>query len=537
MARTSAPPRLIGTIVLSTLALLAAILPATAPPASAAGPPVEFSPASVEFPKTTAGFQSPAEEVTLSSNVGEISVENVYIEGADASQFFVDWGATSCGGSLKSCYMRIVFAPDGPGPKTATVRVPVSAYGSWTFPISGEAVEPQLAIEPSSLDFGVQPVHRGAQRSVQVRNSGEGRVSISGIETAGADRNSFGNDGSRCWELPEGWLDPGATCEVVVYFQPGAVRAFEAALKVRVNEYSVSAPLSGEGGMAVMEPDANPVEFGAATAGGSGELRTITVHNGGNLPGAFFIAIVAGGDAGSFDLLDESCSGVLVEPGSDCQVRIRFMPPGPGPKQARLALFGEDDGGAMIALGGEGVAPDLALTPDGLGFGSVVAGTRGAAQPFAVRNGGPTPVELGGVGIVGAQPDQFLLAGDECTGATLASGRQCLVRVRFAPGSAGAKGATLRIGAPGGPLTAALSGVGTAPASASSATPKQAGKRGAHRGKRKSRAKRRVHRNTTLHFRDARLIKRHAKGKRFAKGKRHGKKRAGKARHNRPARG
>jgi hypothetical protein len=519
MTKIRTSPRLIGATVLSTLALLVAILPAGAVAAPEGEAPLTISPGSRELPNTTVGFQS-YEDFTLSSTAGPLTINGLWTEGSD---FWIDWGSSNCSGTLESCTARVYFSPSSTGIQLGTLRVQVEGYEDWAPAISREAFEPQLALEPSNLDFGTQWVYRGEERQVEIRNSGEARLQLSGIDVNGPDRDYFWNGGSDCWSLPDGWLDPGESCLTSVYFQPDEVRDFEATLKVSINGYSVSAPLSGDGGRAVVEPDSNPVYFDAVTAGAAGELRTIELVNSGNLPGSFFIAVVAGGDARSFELVDESCSGFTpVGPGESCQVRIRFTPQDVGAKQARLALFGEDDGGTMVALIGEGVAPAPALTPAGFDFGTVAAGSRGEAHPFAVRNDGSTPVELGGVGVVGADPDQFRLAGDECTGAVLVAGAECAVRVRFAPGSAGAKAATLRIGATGGPLTAALHGTGKAASVAAAAASKADDGRHAKQSKRRQLFRH----NSSIHNRgEARRAKRRHAKKRAAK-KRAAKRRA-----------
>jgi hypothetical protein len=163
----------------------------------------------------------------------------------------------------------------------------------------------------------------------------------------------------------------------------------------------------------------------------------------------------------------------------------------------------------QVTLSGEGIAPALALGPLGHDFGSQTEGTRSDASAFAVRNDGTTAVELGAVAVVGADPDQFPLAGDECTGASLAPGQECAVRVRFTPDGAGTRSATLRVGGEGGVLTASLSGTGTAAGTASSsvtsgaaaaaaaATPARAGASRPSR-RRIADARRRFARNTVL---------------------------------------
>ncbi len=325
----------------------------------------------------------------------------------------------------------------------------------------GGAPPAQLSFQPGSYDFGTQWVYQGSEAGFQLTNAGEAPVQLGGLDIVGPDSNVFWTGSNDCWNGPGGWIEPGQSCWVQVYFQPQDTVSYEASLRATVNGEAFTAALSGRGGRAVVEADANPFDFGAETVGASGPVRTITLTNSGDLPGAFFIAVIAGGDAGSFQLVDENCSGEPVPPAASCVAHVRFRPQGSGPKVARLALFGNDEGGTMIALTGEGVAAAATLAPGTFDFGEEAAGGRGPAHAFAVRNEGSAPLELGAVALVGADPDQFALAGDDCTGTLLAAGEECLLRVRFAPDSAGAKAATLRVGSAAGAFTSSLGGRGT----------------------------------------------------------------------------
>ena len=79
-------------------------------------------------------------------------------------------------------------------------------------------------------------------------------------------------------------------------------------------------------------------------------------------------------------------------------------------------------------------------------------------QPFVFTNESSVATVLGEAGVAGENRDQFRLARDGCTEATLAPGASCEVGVRFAPDEGGAMSATLRLGSTGGVATAALSG-------------------------------------------------------------------------------
>jgi hypothetical protein len=87
--------------------------------------------------------------------------------------------------------------------------------------------------------------------------------------------------------------------------------------------------------------------------------------------------------------------------------------------------------------------------------------------PFTVTNSGGTDTGTITVALAGSDKDQFsLVAGmDGCTGQILTPNATCMVTVRFAPTTRGAKTASLTADAnPGGSGSASLSGTGQAPA-------------------------------------------------------------------------
>lgn len=462
MSNFPAPPRLPGFIVssLCAFALIAAFVPATAfaeepplPPALALSP--------VTFASTTVQTESAAQEIDVVNNGGEDAfTESPYIEGPAGGEFkIVDNG---CAKVLpgEHCTIKVSFAPGGEaGEREATLVLPSSNAPAVSTPLHATAVVAILSFEPEPLDFGLVRINQGVSTTVGLLNSGEGRVQIDSFGFGGPDSGNFGNGNNNC---NGAWLEPGQGCFIEVWFNPRQMRGYEAFLEVHAGPQTFALELLGTGGNAELASATNPVQLGSATVGSHGAVQAIELTNVGNMEGGYFIAVVAGGNAASFQLMDENCTGVPIAPNGTCTVHVRFAPQAAGPMSARLALFGDGEGGTLIELKGEGIAPAAALTPSGFDFGSLAVGSRGVPHTFVLSNTGGGSIELGGVSVVGADADQFSLAGDECTDAALGAGEQCEVRVRFAPDSAGAKTARLRIGG-GGPFTATLAGIGAVP--------------------------------------------------------------------------
>lgn len=239
---------------------------------------------------------------------------------------------------------------------------------------------PQLVIEPGSYDFGLQPLNWGSREaSFQLRNVGSEALQVGSPEIAGAGHEAFWANYSPCYGS---YLQPGESCSAGVYFGPHDAVEYSAQFRVSVGSYSFAADLTGTGGRAAFSPDSNPTDFGVAKVGSAGVTREIQISNTGNMPGGVFIAVIAGGAIGSFQILDENCTGVELVPAATCTLQVRFQPVSEGVKKAMLGLFGESEGPTPIVLTGVGMAPDPApAAPAASGAGATAAPTPAATNP------------------------------------------------------------------------------------------------------------------------------------------------------------
>lgn len=355
----------------ATALLPAALVLLFASSAVAAGPELTLSPSPVSFDKTTVGEESTTVTVEV-QNVGDSggSVEGSAVEGVDAADF--KHNGSDCGWleAGQKCNVWVRFAPGSIGDRVASLAVRLKEGPEATVALNGTAVGPQLSFSPATLDFGIQRLNQGGSQSLQVTNSGEAGTRIGSVGTEGKDSNNFWISTNDCWNGR--WLAPGESCWLQVSFNPWNIAQYEAAATVFANNVPFSATLLGTGGEALLAPETNPVEFGSAALGGEGQVQTIVLRNEGNLGGAFFIAVIAGGDVGSFELIDENCTGEEIAPAATCVAHVRFDPAGLGVKVARLAMFGDSSGGAMVFLRGEGVP--ATVTPESHdGFSPVTA--------------------------------------------------------------------------------------------------------------------------------------------------------------------
>jgi hypothetical protein len=106
-------------------------------------------------------------------------------------------------------------------------------------------------------------------------------------------------------------------------------------------------------------------------------------------------------------------------------------------------------------------SPPVTLTPAPVTFTGQAVGTTSAPSTITVTNVSTTPnLAVTGVAITGANPGDFAIVSNTCTGASLALETSCTVGVTFRPTLPGGRSATLSItdNASGSPQSAALNG-------------------------------------------------------------------------------
>ena len=481
MTKTTALPRPIGATV---LVLLALALAAVALPASALAAPEEgngtLTASPLTLPPTTVNYQSNSQTIQIGyEGEGEVSINKVTIEGPEAGEFAIN--GTNCNTTNllngQQCEAWVQSKPTSVGAKHALLTVVYNGLRpADQFELSGSGVAPQLSVEPSTYDFGLVRANRETVfQTLQVKNTGEAEVGFGFVNfQMPPGENPFWseNGGSTC---PGSNLAPGQSCFLQVAFSPRQRIAYSAEMQVFANSVpgvAGTATVSGEGGGATVGATENPVDFGTASAGSFGITRTITLENTGNMSEGFFIGVIAGGDAGSFELIGEGCTMHELQPGQSCSAQVRFHPSAPGSFAAHLAFFGDGEGGVLVQLEGEGVSGVGSIAPGSFDFGSQAAGSKSAAHVFTVTNSGNAQLGFDRVSLGGTELDQFVVSGDECSGASLAPAESCEVRVRFAPDSAGVKHALLRVSGDAPTVVAPLSGTGTELSAAAAETAK-----------------------------------------------------------------
>jgi hypothetical protein len=223
LRRTHAPASLLA-LIFAVCGLLLALTGAafaapSTPEEEAPLPQLVFEPGSYDFGLQQANSNSQA---TLQlRNDGEVPAPIYSLELNGGSGAF--WmGTSDCYGRTLSpgegCYAQVNFGPYDAAPFGAQLRVSSESGTAFTADLSGEGGRARLtpAIDPTN--FGSVPVgSAGVTKTIDVTNRGNisGGAFIAVI--AGGAVGSFHLLDENCTGIP---LTPGATCNLVVNFQP-----------------------------------------------------------------------------------------------------------------------------------------------------------------------------------------------------------------------------------------------------------------------------------------------------------------------------
>ena len=206
-------------------------------------------------------------------------------------------------------------------------------------------------------------------------------------------------------------------------------------------------------------------DFGAQGTGVSSQPQTFTITDQGNSPLIIDSVSLTGADAGQFAVSSDNCSGQTVQPSGSCTVNASFTPNATGPIAALLAITSNDPAAPTLSiqLSGNGVlSPVGTLAPVSYDFGSATEGVI-STELFTLTNQGSSGLVVSTVSISGANPTQFAIQSDGCTGKSLSSSGSCQVTVVFAPTAAQSDTAQLSFATNSSvtaALTATLNGAG-----------------------------------------------------------------------------
>jgi hypothetical protein len=235
-------------------------------------PEVSVLPLSLTFGQQAIGTTSSPQIATL-SNTGMVTltISNIGITGADASDFAE---TNTCGPILapnENCQISVTFTPTASGSRSAAVSITDNAPGS---PQSvGLIGSTDVFLSPSNVSFSNQYVGiSGPSQTVTLTNTANSTLSITSVTASPADFAALSTCGSS--------VAPGASCSISVSFDPTASGARNGVLTVtdRANHSTQTAALAGVGQDFALAPSGSAM---VTVPPGQTASYTVTVAPGG----------------------------------------------------------------------------------------------------------------------------------------------------------------------------------------------------------------------------------------------------------------
>ncbi|MFQ5652268.1 MAG: choice-of-anchor D domain-containing protein [bacterium] len=306
---------------------------------------------------------------------------------------------------------------------------------------------PDIAVEPTSLDFGDLEAGQELDINVVVRNEGGGNLAVDSTIIAGPDAEQ--------WQVTEGaapfTLASGEARNVQVCFNPTSGGEKNAVLRIRSNdpdEDPFEVVLTGKG----LAPDiAGPkrnLRFGPVDIG-SQKQKSFALRNDGN-EALSVTRIAIGGSHGEQYELVEKKEPFTLQPGESKRFKVIFAPDTVGILRGRVRFYSNDPDEPRFAVGmrGDGrvnpdLDPDIAVEPASLDFGAVQLGA-GVERTVMVRNDSLGMLEVDTTEITGTAASDWQMTSGGAPFSLLA-GEVHTIKLRFVPGSEGAKEARLSI--------------------------------------------------------------------------------------------
>ncbi|WP_448640141.1 choice-of-anchor D domain-containing protein [Geodermatophilus sp. URMC 63] len=228
---------------------------------------------------------------------------------------------------------------------------------------------------------------------------------------------------------------------------------------------------SGGSAAAAVALDHRALSFGTAAVSHASESRTLTARNTGTTPIHLDAFPTSGANHSEFVVTASTCRNREIPAGGSCSADVVFVPTGAGPRAASLTVdvreMTEDPSATLSGTSTEPDGSSMTAEPTELTFGEQPLNEAGDRRLVTVTGPPGGPVVLGTAALSGLDAADFVVEGDDCSGAQLVPGTTCTIGVRFTPGDQGRRQGLLTLPGPEGVpgLAIPLTGTGAEPPS------------------------------------------------------------------------
>jgi len=219
-------------------------------------PDIDVDPEEHDFGEIEVGQHSESLQITV-TNLGESLLTLGTVTNSDTAFALTDACSDRSLITSATCSMWVEYRAWDAQEHVGVIGIPSDDPDEPLFEVelSGQGVEPTveplagISLSTDAIDFEAVPVGEvSGWEGVTVESTGEGPLSITGLQLDAGDDADFEMDGSACQAGP---LEPGSTCDLLVRFTPRSGGSKQTWLWVSSNDQqtgSLTVELTGGGG-------------------------------------------------------------------------------------------------------------------------------------------------------------------------------------------------------------------------------------------------------------------------------------------------
>jgi len=302
------------------------------------------------------GTTAPTQTISINNNAtvptGIISLAKL---GTDPNEFTIT-NDTCTGFALtakSTCSLKIAFAPNGVGARTAMVQLTAEPGGTVTAAASGTGEALRIATVPAELGTVVLG-DTSVAKTLTVTNVAANAVGPIVTSLAGNHPGDFLVTNDLCNGMT---LPAMGTCTVDVQFKPTVLGPRDGLVRITVGGVII---VDG-----IVRGTADPVNtltitppatfaFPDTTATMTSAPHAFTVNNTGTQPTGVLASALAGTDPTEFAIVTatDTCTGQSIPVGGTCSISVVFAPTTAGAKSATVTMSATPGGTATATVTG-----------------------------------------------------------------------------------------------------------------------------------------------------------------------------------------
>ena len=418
------------------------------------------NPTSVNFGTVLVGSQATQNIVLSNTGTANLTISTVTAGGTGYSASGLTLPMTLA--QSQTATLTATLAPSAAGNPTGSITVTSNASNpTLTINLTGTASQPQpqLSINPTSVNFGSVPAGGNTTQNITLSNTGTAAMNITQITASGAGFSV--TSGALPINVPV-----GQNTSITAKFAPTAAGSASGSISITSNAPGSPATvvLSGTGTQGQLSSNPAAVNFGNVVVGNSGS-QTITLTN----TGTSSLSISQATASGSGFSLSGLTLPATLNANQSTTFSAQFAPAAAGSASGSITL--SDTGSnptVAISLSGTGTQPGISATPSSLNLGSVTTGSSNT-QTVTLKNTGTASLTISQATVTGSS---FSINGLSFP-LTIAPGNAATLNVVFTPTTAGSASGSISLvsNAPASPMTVILSGTGIVPTLTLNANP------------------------------------------------------------------